>query len=205
MGVADSLDIIARAAAAADRPDPLTGQWALVSSITPLLVVLDGDATQTPRAVGANAAGPLEVGWRVWVLTQGRRLIVASAPAQIVALQSRLTALETGDYVYDPTYGHSLRLPDGTQVCWVRMSVTDQAISSAYGSLYQGVRTWSYARSFYGVPAVTCSEFKHGTGASWGTVSAVAANQADLRGIDAFSRATGTACAISATAIGRWK
>ena len=65
-----------------------------------------------------------------------------------------------------------------------------------------GIRTRYIQAGPADAPAVI---FLHGTGASWGTVSAVATNQADLRGIDAISRATGTACAISATAIGRWK
>ena len=205
MGVADSLDIIARAAAAADRPDPLTGQWALVSSITPLLVVLDGDATQTPRAVGANAAGPLEVGWRVWVLTQGRRLIVASAPAQIVALQSRLTALETGDYVYDASNGHTLRLPDGTQLCWIVTSRSDIAITSSYGPAFLGAWTWTFEQAFASAPAVMAGRAHYGTSASWGGVATVAASYADMRVYDFYSRATGTAVALSAIAIGRWR
>lgn len=101
--------------------------------------------------------------------------------------------------------GNVIRYYDGTQICWVCDEPTNQTINSAYGSLFQSIRNWTYPASFVAIPAVHCSQFKHGTGASWGTVSDTTTTYASLRGIDAFSRASGTYCRISAIAIGRWK
>lgn len=102
--------------------------------------------------------------------------------------------------------GKYIRYTDGTQVCWVRFTVTDQAINSAYGSLWQGVRTWTYPASFIGPPIVNCTEFQWGSGASWGTVGDLpTTTNVVLRGIDVSTRATGTTTTIGAFAVGSWK
>lgn len=101
--------------------------------------------------------------------------------------------------------GDYVKLADGTLICTVSMTVTDQAINTAYGSLYQGARTWTYPIAFVSIKVVVCSEFKYGTSASWGSVSTFTTTSASLRGYDAFSRATGTETKISAIAIGKWK
>jgi len=98
-----------------------------------------------------------------------------------------------------------VRFPDGTQICWLNINVNDQAINSAYGSLYQGTRTWTYPKEFIATPSVTCSFFKWGTSASWGTVSTASTTSSTLRGIDVSSRATGTNTLIAAIAVGRWE
>jgi phage minor structural protein len=102
------------------------------------------------------------------------------------------------------TNGSYVKFGDGTMICWVRMSVTDQAINRAYGSLFIGTRNWTFPAKFLNPPTVTCSEFKWGTGASWGGVSAATYSYAVLRGYDVLSRASGTTCTIAATAIGVW-
>jgi len=102
-------------------------------------------------------------------------------------------------------YGEYIRFYNGVQICWVYDEPSNQAINSAYGSLFIGSRNWTYPASFVAIPAVHCSQFKWGTSASWGTVSDTTTTYASLRGIDAFSRASGTYCKISAIAIGRWK
>ena len=91
----------------------------------------------------------------------------------------------------------------GIAECWIR---TEQnvAINGAYGSLFQGTWTWNFPITFITGPAVTCSHFKWGSGASWGTVSTANTTSASLRSIDISSRASGS-CVISAYAIGRWK
>lgn len=96
---------------------------------------------------------------------------------------------------------------DGMMVCTLHINVTDQAIDTAYGSsgLYQGTRDWYFLKEFLKEPAVTCSFFKWSSSASWGTISGLSTTKCILRGIDAFSRASGTNVEIAAIAIGRWK
>lgn len=103
--------------------------------------------------------------------------------------------------------GVYFRFGNGVQICWVYWEVTDQAISSAYGSLYQGSRNWTFPAAFKSgtIPTALCTEFKWDTSASWGTISSPStATATTLRGIDAFSRASGTICRIGAIAFGYW-
>ena len=102
--------------------------------------------------------------------------------------------------------GNYIKFDDGTLVQWNRLTVTNQAINSAYGSLYQGVRTITFPIAFYGdVPSCQCSEFQWGTGASWGTIGNRTLTTMVCRGFDIQSRAAGVNCYISWLAIGRWK
>lgn len=103
--------------------------------------------------------------------------------------------------------GNYVKYADGTMICYMNISVTDQALNNAYGSnLYQGSRTWTYPVAFIdNNVSVSCGQFQWGTSASWGTVVSADKTSAQLRGIDAFSRATGTETKIQAMAIGRWK
>ena len=106
------------------------------------------------------------------------------------------------------TNGRYIKYYDGTMIQWNYMEVTDQAINTAYGSLFQGTRNITYPVAFVGAtPILTCSMFKWGSSASWGTTteSPNSLTTGTLRGIDAFSRATGTGCRISWFAIGKWK
>ena len=93
----------------------------------------------------------------------------------------------------------------GILECWIH-TTQNVAINSAFGSLYQGSWTWNFPTGvvFVAVPTVTCSLFKWGTSASWGTIAGVQTTWASLRGIDAYSRASGS-CEIAAYAIGKWK
>lgn len=101
--------------------------------------------------------------------------------------------------------GSWTKFADGTMICTLNIIVTDQAINTAYGSLFQGYRVWRYPQAFIERPTVTCSHFFWGTSASWGAVSGVYGESCTLRGYDIQSRAAGTSCQIGATAIGRWK
>lgn len=103
--------------------------------------------------------------------------------------------------------GNYVKYADGTMICYMNISVTDQAINNAYGSnLYQSTRIWTFPVSFVdNNVSVCCSQFQWGTSASWGTVVGSDKNTATLRGIDAFSRATGTETKIQAIAIGKWE
>ena len=103
------------------------------------------------------------------------------------------------------TNGYYIKFYDGTMIQYLNIEVTDQAINNTYGSLYQGSRTWTYPVEFNdNNVSVTCGQFQWGTSASWGTVVSADKTSANLRGIDAFSRATGTAVKIQAIAIGKW-
>lgn len=101
--------------------------------------------------------------------------------------------------------GTAIKYPDGTMICTLQTTVTDQAIANAYGSLYQSTRTWTFPVPFISRPAVSCSEAQWGTGCSWGAIRGVDKTSATLRIMDAFSRPTGTNTYFSAIAIGRWK
>lgn len=104
--------------------------------------------------------------------------------------------------------GYYVKFYDGTMICWDYQEVTDQAITGAYGSLYQGTRNITYPQAFVGEPPVlTCSMFKWGNSASWGTTAEHSSplTQGTLRGIDAYSRASGTTVRIGWFAIGKWK
>ena len=103
--------------------------------------------------------------------------------------------------------GNYVKFADGTMICYLNTSVTDQAINNAYGAnLYQGTRTWTYPVAFINdTVSVSCGQFQWGTSASWGTVVSADKTSAQLRGIDAFSRATGTETKIQAIAIGKWR
>ena len=102
--------------------------------------------------------------------------------------------------------GSYLRLPDGTQICWLNTVVTDQAINTLYtNGVYQGLRNWTFPIPFIDSPSVSCGCFRHGTGASWGAANVSTPTEAGLRAYDFVSREAGSACIIQAVAIGRWK
>lgn len=125
-------------------------------------------------------------------------------------------ALSTIESQGSNTNGAYIRYVDGTQICWITTSVTNQAIGSPYITFYdrdsnvrgtwQGTRTWTFPAAFIARPVVSCTEFKWGTGASWGgTAGAASASLVVLRGWDNAERLTGTNVDISAIAIGTWK
>ena len=77
-----------------------------------------------------------------------------------------------------------------------------------YGNLYDGTRVITYPVAFVGdTPVLSCPMFKWGTSASWGSTSdnSTPLTKGTLKGIDAYSRATGTICRIGWFAIGKWK
>lgn len=89
---------------------------------------------------------------------------------------------------------------------WYQVVANNQAINSAYGSMYIGSHKWTFPVAFTSVDTVLCSCFRWGTGASWGGVTGATNTYADLRGYDLFPRtAGGDTCNIAAYAQGRWK
>ena len=103
--------------------------------------------------------------------------------------------------------GNWVKYSDGTMICWNSMQVTDQAIATQYGDsiLYLGRRTITFPQEFTNIPAVSCSQFRHGTGGSWGGVGDVSKINAVLFGYDLYLRMEGIDCYIAWQAIGRWK
>ena len=118
--------------------------------------------------------------------------------AELSAVNSSYGTNENGSY---------LRLPDGTQICWLNITVTDQAINTEYaGGIYLGLRMWTFPMPFIFTPTVSCGTFMYGTSASWGSISgAPSVSNVTLRGYDVVSREAGQKCIIQAIAIGRWK
>ena len=102
--------------------------------------------------------------------------------------------------------GYYIKFSDGTMIEWNSVSDNTFAITSSYGSLYQGVKTYTYPVEFIDVPTcVQCSRAKWGNGASWGTVDGYTKSNITVRAIDVLSRASGTNVAVSWLAIGKWK
>lgn len=107
--------------------------------------------------------------------------------------------------------GKYVKFYDGTMICWNSMTVTNQAISNAYANgsvtLYQDVRNIQYPQAFIEKPALTCTEFRWGTSASWGTISThdTPKTHGQLRVIDIAQRPSGTSTSISWVAVGKWK
>lgn len=99
--------------------------------------------------------------------------------------------------------GEYVRFADGTQICTLRTSVTDQAIDSAVGAIYTGTRSWTFPSAFIAPPVISFIS-RWGTGAGWGSSGYPSTTGVSLRFLDTASRATGTEVVILATAIGRW-
>ncbi|EKT4528861.1 hypothetical protein QEM33_001417 [Pseudomonas putida] len=130
----------------------------------------------------------------------------AAAVADIVGQVSQSGGTPTGA-IYERgsnVNGEYIKYADGTMVCWLYAVVTDQAIDTAYGSLFIGSRSWTFPAAFSAAPSVSL-ESRCDTGASWSGLSGgVSATTAKARLIDAFSRALGVATVLSFTATGRW-
>ena len=101
--------------------------------------------------------------------------------------------------------GSWVKFADGTMICTLVTTITDQAINQPYVNLYQGTRVWTFPVPFVERPAVSCSEFTYGTSSSWGLIRECQASYARLNVLDVVSREAGTNTRISAIAIGRWK
>lgn len=103
--------------------------------------------------------------------------------------------------------GSYIKFSDGTMICYLNITVTDQAIDTQYDttSLYFGRRTWTFPVAFIKAPNVSCGQFRWGTGGSWGSTTGASKTIAYLIGYDMYSRASGTKTTISAIAIGKWK
>ncbi|HCL3288432.1 TPA: hypothetical protein N2A36_000326 [Pseudomonas aeruginosa] len=157
--------------------------------------------------LGMSVAGPPVIRMRQRVASTWQAPVTVYHSQNLLGSVSVSGGVPTGAVVErgSNTNGEYVRYADGTQICWINMSVTDQALDTAYGSLFTGTRSWTFPVSFAGSPAIAVGLFRWGTGAGWGTGNGIAsATAATLRGFDIVSRAVGTATVISATAVGRW-
>jgi hypothetical protein len=100
--------------------------------------------------------------------------------------------------------GRYARFADGTQFCWRSLSVSDQSINAAYGSVFIGSRVWTFPAAFSVPPAVSAPVCRWGNGATWGSGHGVSTTQVIFRFFDAFSRDSGTAFTAEYLAVGRW-
>ena len=130
---------------------------------------------------------------------------VAYVKTNILGTASQSSGVPTGAIVErgSNANGEYVRFADGTQICTLRTSVTDQSINSAVGALFTGTRAWTFPAVFSASPVVSFTA-RWGTGASWGSSADPNTTAVTLRFLDAESRATGTAVVMLATAIGRW-
>lgn len=100
--------------------------------------------------------------------------------------------------------GSYIKFADGTLICTYNATVTDQAITTAYGTLFTGTRTWTFPHVFVGTTAVM-TQGKWSTQASWNTVGSATTTAVTVYFLDIASRATGSNTALNFIAIGRWK
>lgn len=82
------LDMIA-AATAPTKPSARLLWGVVTSTTTPVQVVLENDASATPRPVSGNASGPVAVGDRVLLARQRRRLTIISNPSAMTLPRPR--------------------------------------------------------------------------------------------------------------------
>ena len=118
-------------------------------------------------------------------------------------IQNTLTAgaiIEVGSN----TNGDYTKFADGTLICTYVATVTNQAINTAYGSLFTGSRVWTFPHAYLVAP-VCKGDAKWGNAAVWSTQSAVSTTTSTFYFIDQSSRATGTSTNLTFSAIGRWK
>lgn len=84
MDINEGLNLISMAVANSSVPRPKTrSNWATVETINPLTIILDEDASQTPREPSENAVGDLKVTQRVRISHEGNRLIISEAPSKV--------------------------------------------------------------------------------------------------------------------------
>ena len=157
--------------------------------------LLDFHSSGNSMAIGkvAEGNGLLEIGGNVGVLGILDATGLKLGGSNIVESGSNAN----GDWI---------RYADGTQICWMKLEVTDQALNTALGGLFTGIRVVTYPVIFIGgAPVVTCTRFQWSTGGGWGTVNNATTSSCTIRGYEVTSRASGTITYIYATAIGRWK
>lgn len=183
--------------ALADKFNDIANQWgatlAGLGSVSTenVVPVAKGGTGGTTQAAARNGLG-----------------LRSGAVADIVGAVSMLNGVPAGAIIErgSNANGDYVKFADGTMICMLNISVTDQAINSQYTTgVYQGTRSWFFPVSFVVAPAVAPGAFTWSGAANWSGLGSVPSTAAVvLRGFDAVPRAAGTAVQISAIAIGRW-
>lgn len=84
MAMNEGFNLVSRAVAASSTPRvKARSNWAKVETIDPLTIILDEDASETPREVSENAVGLLEVNQRVRFAHEDKRLVITEAPDKV--------------------------------------------------------------------------------------------------------------------------
>lgn len=123
--------------------------------------------------------------------------------------RSGKTATQVFEYIVEESEnenGHYRKWSSGLLEQWVSDKLTTAGINNAYGSLYQGVFSWTFPIQFLERPEIViCSKAQYGTGASWGTVNSWSVSSTVIRAFDAFSRASANEMRFTVYAKGKWK
>lgn len=187
MAVTTPLDLLVQAATRGEAPlRIITGRW-------------DGRRLHPSGAGSAaleaeNAAGSLAEGSFVYALHDGKRVVIIG-PA-------RETPLPASGGNSD---GRWRREPDGTQICWQRVSTTC-AGTAAYGGLWLDKWEWKFPVPFLAPPVIIPGRYQLGSGKSWPTSPDDATtDHVYLCGLDVADRPRGFPLHITACAIGYWR
>lgn len=178
--------------------ETISGTLAVTGVITAPTAVAGTNTTQVATTAfvqsKANLASPTFTG----TVTAPNIIVGASITAsgtEVVSSGSNAN----GDWV---------KYYDGTLIQYFRTTQSSLGTYSNYApNVYILGYIWTFPISFYDISiVVNCTEFKWGTGAGFGGTSGEpTVTNVGLRGFENYARATGTAIAISAMAIGRWK
>ena len=126
-----------------------------------------------------------------------------SAKSDLVSAINEINTGLSDSIVFDSNENGSYIILGGVvQICWNRITVDDQAITTPYGDLYQGTRNMTFPKPFAAPPVALCGTFRYSSGASWGTVNETTTTQCLLRGIDVSQRPQGQETKMSYIAIG---
>lgn len=204
-----------RAVATADQSKKLKLLLSgLTTGTTRVLTIPDADGTiMLTSAIGTTVQGydallaaiaALTTAAGGFIRTTGVDTVAAQA---IVGTVSQSGGVPTGAIIEKGSNSNGIytRWADGTQICGISEEVTNQAISTAYGTLFQGTRSWTFPAAFSAVPTLGAPFAHWGTGRAWGSMVALpTTTTAFLTFFDIASRATGTAFQYGAIAFGRW-
>lgn len=161
---------------------------------------LDYYNTQTSTAINAEVANSLNFNDFISV-SQG----VNYHQGNVVGTVSQTAGAPTGAIIESGSNanGEYTKFADGTMICRYYALVTDQAIATAYATLFTGARTWTFPAGFIASPSVSFAG-RWGVIASWTSIAGISTTSATGYFIDIASRAIGTSTLINFTAIGRW-
>lgn len=156
--------------------------------------------TGTPGAVPVDPAVP------AGCLVLARVAVAAGATsitnANITDLRTQATTMHNLPQLGSNANGNWARFPSGLQVCWF-VGARPLAINTAYGSLFQGVQSFTFPQPFASEPHVSAGRSQWGTGRSWALVSSATTTSCIIGYVDTGSRAAQDTT-VSYVAVGLW-